>query len=246
VENLVESQLFGSTRGAFSGATQDRAGFVRSADQGCLFLDEIAELPLASQATLLRVLEEREVVPVGATRPIAVDIKVLAATHQDLEARVEDGRFRKDLFARINGFRVRLPCLSQRREDFGLLLQALLVKNEDAPPNVRFSTEATRAMLAHSWPLNVRELAHALGSAVLLSEDGMVELQHLPAEVRLRQSSRPPPLTEEQMLRREELVGLLEKHGGNVSAIARQLGKARMQVQRWLKRYDLDAESFRS
>lgn len=246
VENLVESQLFGSTRGAFSGATQDRLGFVRSADQGCLFLDEIAELPLASQATLLRVLEEREVVPVGATRPISVDIKVLAATHQDLEARVAEGRFRKDLFARISGFRVELPRLSERLEDFGLLLQALILRNQDAKPNLRFSTEAARALLGHSWPLNVRELSHVLGSAILLSQDGLVEVSHLPLDVQKRGSSRPPPLSEEQAMRREELVGLLEKHRGNVSAMARDLGKARMQIQRWLKRYDLDAESYRS
>jgi sigma-54 dependent transcriptional regulator, acetoin dehydrogenase operon transcriptional activator AcoR len=247
VENLVESQLFGSTKGAFSGATQDRTGFVRSADQGCLFLDEIAELPLGSQATLLRVLEEHEVVAVGATRPIAVDIKVLAATHQNLDARVASGRFRKDLFARISGFRVRLPSLADRREDFGLLLQALLAKAESAPAELKLSSEAAKAMLAYPWPLNVRELSHALGSALLLCEEGLIELKHLPQELQQRPGSRPPPaLNEEQAMRREELIELLNRHQGNVSAIARELGKARMQVQRWLKRYDLDAESYRA
>jgi sigma-54 dependent transcriptional regulator, acetoin dehydrogenase operon transcriptional activator AcoR len=247
VENLVESQLFGSTKGAFSGATQDRTGFVRSADQGCLFLDEIAELPLASQATLLRVLEEHEVVPVGGTRPIPVDIKVLAATHQNLDARVASGRFRRDLFARISGFRVQLPSLGDRREDFGLLLQALLAKAEHVPAEPKFSSEAARAMLAYSWPLNVRELSHALGSALLLSDDGLVELRHLPQELHQRQGSKPPPpLSEEQAIQREELVLLLDRHKGNISAVARELGKARMQVQRWLKRYDLDAESYRA
>lgn len=246
VDNLIESQLFGSMRGAFSGATTDRVGFVRSADQGCLFLDEIAELPLASQATLLRVLEEHEVVPVGATRPIRVDVRVLAATHQDLDARVRDGSFRRDLFARLAGFRITLPPLRERLEDFGLLVSALLARSQEPALDVRFSPEAVRSLLAHSWPLNVRELAHAVTTASLLAGGSVIDRAHLPEQVLLREPlETAAELSAGDAARRAELLELLQKHQGNVSAIARDMGKARMQVQRWLKRFDLDAARFR-
>lgn len=248
VDNLVESQLFGSTKGAFSGATVDRVGFVRSADHGCLFLDEIAELPLASQATLLRVLEEHEVVPVGSTRPIEVDIRVLAATHQDLEARVREGRFRQDLFARLCGFRIALPPLRERREDFGLLVRALLLRSATGDGGqLHFTPEAVRALLAHSWPLNVRELAHTLATSLLLAKSGLVDVGDLPEAL-----TRPfdiadggRELSPEDLALRAELEERLRQHAGNVSAVARDMGKARMQIQRWLKRFDLDAERYR-
>lgn len=244
-ENLVESELFGATRGAFSGATHDRIGFVRSADKGTLFLDEIAELPLPSQATLLRVLQEHEVVPVGSTKPIPVDIQVLSATHQDLERRISAGQFRQDLFARVSGFKTRLPTLAERKEDLGVLIRSLLSKIEGGD-RVRFTSEAVRMLLLHTWPLNVRELGHMLQAAVLLSPDGLIDAQHLPTELgKLPASRPPPPLTSDQATQRDELIALLRRHEGNISAVARDLGKARMQVQRWLKRYDLDAESYR-
>jgi DNA-binding NtrC family response regulator len=246
VENLVESQLFGSTRGAFSGATVDRIGFVRSADHGCLFLDEIAELPLGSQAALLRVLEEREVVPVGGTKPVRVDIRVLAATHQDLDARVRDERFRRDLLARLSGFRIQLPPLRERLEDFGLLVRSLLQRSSDGSAPLHFTPEAVRALLTYSWSLNVRELAHTLTTAALLAKGGLVEVSDLPEPVRSGRALEPAPdLGASDVELRAQLVDLLAKHRGNVSAVARDMGKARMQIQRWLKRFRIDAEAYR-
>src|SRR5262249_52971384 len=125
-EHLVESELFGHKKGAFSGAIDDHVGLVRAAHGGTLLLDEIGDLPLASQAAFLRVLQEREVVPVGAARPIKVDVRLISATHRDLDELAKDGRFRPDLLARIGGFRLELPALRERREDLGLLVANLL------------------------------------------------------------------------------------------------------------------------
>ena len=137
---------------------EDRLGLVRSADHGTLFLDEIADLPLASQAALLRVLQEREVTPVGATHPIPVDLRVVAATHQDLAKRVAAGEFRRDLYARLSAFTVVVPPLCERCEDFGLLMAVLLPRVAADKPEIRLSCAAARAIIEHDWPLNVREL----------------------------------------------------------------------------------------
>ena len=256
---LVESELYGHRRGAFSGAEQDRPGLVRSADRGTLFLDEIADLPLASQAALLRVLQEREVTPVGATQPIPVDLEVVAATHHDLAERVERGAFRRDLYARLAGFTVRLPPLRERREDLGLLLAALLPRvargDEPAP---RLSCAAARALLEHDWPLNVRELESCLRVAAALARGGPIRLEHLPEAVRAPGGGAAPgrgagraddaaggPLSPADQALRDELCALLGEHRGNVSAVARATGKARVQIRRWLRRYGLDPEQFR-
>ncbi|MCA9637850.1 MAG: sigma 54-interacting transcriptional regulator, partial [Myxococcales bacterium] len=176
---LLESQLFGHVRGAFSGAIRDEPGFVRAADGGTLFLDEVAELPAPAQATLLRVLQQSEVVPVGATRPIRVDVRVLSATHQPLEAWMGDERFRRDLYARLAGFTHRLPPLRERLDDLGILLAALLSRRPDARP-IQLRPEVVQAFLDHAWPLNVRELEQALTAAVALSPDGVIRLEDLP------------------------------------------------------------------
>lgn len=245
-ENLVESELFGSVKGAFSGASQTRLGLVRSANDGCLFLDEIADLPLNSQAALLRVLQEHEVTPVGATRPYPVQLRVVSATHQDLGRAVAEGRFRHDLFARIAGFRTRLPALRERTEDLGLLVSQLIPRTCPHPDRVRLAPDAVRALFAHDWPLNVRELKNALGTAALLAGDGPIQREHLPESVTSSvKTPRPRTLSDEQERHRTELVQVLRKHGGNVSAVARELGKARTQIQRWMKRYDLRSEEFR-
>jgi len=145
VESLVQSELFGYRRGAFSGATEDRPGVIRTANAGTLFLDEIGDMPSSSQAVLLRVLQEREVKPLGATEPIAVDIRVMSATHCDLEGLIAAGDFRADLYARLSGFEFRLPPLGERREDIGLLTARLL---ERAVPGVQLelSPDAARAL----------------------------------------------------------------------------------------------------
>ncbi|MDI1476721.1 sigma 54-interacting transcriptional regulator [Polyangium sp. y55x31] len=242
-KDLVEAELFGHKKGAFSGATEDRLGLVRSADRGTLFLDEIGDLPAPAQAALLRTLQEREVRPIGGTRSLAVDLRVIAATHRSLERMVAAGSFRADLWNRLAGHKVELPPLRARREDLGLLAGVILAR---LPPEhaarIRIHPRAARAMLRHDWPGNVRELEKCLGTAVVLAgEDGQVELEHLPAAVQRALEG----LSAEDAARRDELVARLDEHGGNITAVAKAMGKARMQVQRWLKRYGIDAERFR-
>jgi DNA-binding NtrC family response regulator len=249
-ENLIMSELFGSRRGAFSGAVDDRPGLVRAADGGTLFLDEVAELPLSAQASLLRVLQEGEVLAIGATRPLPVDVRVVAATHRDLVRMVAQRQFRDDLLARLSGFVVRLPSLRKRREDLGLLLAQLLGRacGERVP---QLSNEAARALLLYGWPLNVRELDQTLRAAVVLAEE-RIELAHLPAPIRavLRASvaaaavEAPVRPARAPKIAQEELAELLRRHGGNISAVARELERDRVQVRRWIKHYGLDVSRF--
>lgn len=248
-ETLVEAHLFGHARGAFSGATEARRGWLRAADGGTLLLDEIGDLPLASQAALLRVLQEGEVVPVGETAPIAVDLRVITATHHDLEAAVEAGAFRADLYARLSGLRVDLVPLRDRLDDMGILVAALLRRLAgDNADGIHISRDAALALLRYDWPLNVRELEKALKTALALADD-TIELSHLPPPVREPRADGAPAaaeLTPEQQAERTLLIELLQKHSGNVSATAREVGKARLQVHRLLKRYRIDAAEFRS
>jgi len=181
--SLVEAELFGHRRGAFTGAVGERLGLVRSAHGGTLFLDEVGELPMSSQAAFLRVLQEREVVPVGADHPIAVDIRLCAATLRDLEELVSSGGFRRDLFARLFGHTVVLPPLRARRVDLGLLARRMLAAIAGGR-EVRFAPVALRAMLRHDWPLNIRELEKVLVTAVALASDGVIEAAHLPTALR--------------------------------------------------------------
>jgi len=240
--SLVESELFGVRKGAFSGAVEDRPGLIRRADRGTLFLDEVGDLAPASQAALLRVLQEREVLPLGGTRPIAVDFRVVAATLHDLDAMAACGRFRVDLLARLAGFRIDLPAMRDRPEDLGILVGAIL--RELAPDRrLQFSIEASRAIARHDWPHNVRELEKCLEAAIAMAPADTIELEHLPPTVRVRPAS---TLTPDQQARRDELIGLLQRHHGNISAIARELGKARMQIQRWIQRYRIDADQYRT
>jgi len=180
-EGLVESQLFGHRKGAFSGATADQLGLVRSADGGTLFLDEIGDLPLPAQAAILRVLQEGEVLPVGGTRPAQVAVRVVAATHRDVDAMTASGAFREDLLGRLAGFRATLPPLRERREDLGILLAALLRKHAGADvEKVSFTPETARELYRHRWPLNVRELDNCIQRAVALCEGGRITLADLP------------------------------------------------------------------
>ena len=249
--DLVEAELFGHRKGAFSGATDDQPGLVRSAAGGTLLLDEIGDLPPASQAAFLRVLQEHEVRPVGSTRALRVDLRVVAATHRSLERMVEAGDFRADLLARLSGHRIGLPALSDRREDFGLLLTALITRADPRlASRLRIQPLAARALLRYSWPANVRELEKCVATAVLLAHrSGRIELEHLPEPLRHpAEASSREPLEDRSGVdgaRREQLVSLMREHSGNVTAVARAMGKARMQIQRWMKRYAIDARSFR-
>lgn len=241
---LLESELFGSKRGAFSGAQADREGLVRHADGGTLFLDEIAELPEESQVALLRVLQEGEVRPVGASDAMRVDLRVLAATHQDLEARIAEGRFRKDLYARLIGYVVTLPPLRARREDIGTLIATFLGRAGEASASITLHRQAARALMEYAYPLNIRELEQAIRTAVALSDRGEIRIEHLPDAIRSYRPGEPNVPPDEQQLQ-DQITELLRLHRGNVTAVARKLGKAPVQIRRWCRRYNIHIASFR-
>ena len=250
---LVESQLFGHVKGAFSGAARDALGFVRAAHGGTLFLDEIGDLPPGAQVALLRVLQEGEVVPIGAMRPVAVDVRVIAATHRPVERMLEQGDFRRDLFARLQGFVHRLLPLGERREDVGLLVAEQLQRL--APTStVRLSPEVALALVRYAWPHNVRELVHVLNHALALGQGlEVLELAQLPAPVAAagQMAPAPPvaadgePLAPSDALLRAELLDCLARYQGNVAAVARAMNKAPMQIYRWMNRLGLDPRNFR-
>lgn len=246
---LVESQLFGHLRGAFSGAVKDELGFVRAADGGTLFLDEIADLSGSSQAALLRVLQEKEVVPLGATRPIPVDVRIVAATHAHLDELVSTGGFRDDLLARLGAFVFRMPPLRERREDLGLIIAAILRRVAEARASkLTIDPAAGTALLAYDWPHNVRELEHTLSVALALTGDDLLGIAQLPpavATATFERAGREAVVDEEGAALRQELVAALAKHEGNVSAAAREMGRARPLLHRWIHRFHLDPNVFR-
>jgi transcriptional regulator with AAA-type ATPase domain len=233
---LIESELFGARKGAYTGASADRTGAVVEAHKGTLFLDEIAELPEPSQAALLRVLQDGEVVALGGTRSVRVDVRVVAATHQNLMDRVAARRFRNDLYARVRGHVMTLRPLRKRREDLGLLLAELLRRVAgDRAADITIAPAAARAILMHDWPHNVRELEHVAARAVALLDDGRLRLEHLPDDIaeRARTGSR-------RNHERTRLVQLVRRHTGNLSAVARDLATSRAQVHRLLRRQGID------
>jgi len=244
--NLIESELFGHRRGAFSGASEERDGLVRRASGGTLFLDEIAELPEESQVALLRVLQEGEVRPIGASDPVKVDIRVVAATHQDIPARIVDGRFRQDLYARLAGFEMVLPPLRDRREDLGTLIASILPRLSQQPERITLHRAAARALLRYGWPLNIRELEQAIRSAVALADTGEIRLEHLAEAIRSYVAPTPSSMRPEDRVLRERVIDLLRAYGGNVSAVARSMGKAPIQIRRWCSRMQIDLAQFRT
>jgi DNA-binding NtrC family response regulator len=252
--SLVESELFGHKKGAFTGAANDQVGLVRSAHGGTLFLDEIGDLPLPSQAALLRVLQEREVTPVGGRKAESVDIRVISATNRDIPDLVARKEFRPDLWARLCGFVVWLPPLRERKEDLGILLGAVLSRM--APGRAEGLTlhpDAARALLASNFALNVRELEHMIRAGLALTSGNNLQL---PAPRDLPRAGgslisggdsseefrRQPDLHER---RRMELVALLKEHQGNVTKVAESLGKQRTLVHRWMAQYGIDADRYR-
>ena len=259
-QTLLESELFGYKRGAFSGADRDKAGLVRAAHGGTLFLDEIGDMPLEAQAKLLRVLQSREVMPIGATTPEAVDVRIVCATHRDLVAQQASGAFRGDLYARLNEFAVTLSPLRERKEDIFLLARAMLMRH--GREDVSMSFPFVLGLLHYDWPFNVRELEACMKRAIALASGDVLDAPELPEALRecmatygRREGSSPstPPPDRAPLAAREpkatpseeELRALLSAHQGNVAAVARSVGKERMQIHRWMKRYGIDVEGYR-
>jgi two-component system, NtrC family, response regulator AtoC len=256
---LVESELFGHGKGAFTGAAQAKAGLFEEANGGTLFLDEVGELPLSAQVKLLRVLQEREVRRVGETRPVPVDVRVVAATHRDLRAEATQGRFREDLFYRLNVFPVQLPPLRERKEDIPLLAAHLLEKHGKALGRTLegFTAEALRALVGYPWPGNVRELENAVMRAVAVAAGPSVTERDLPPEVRERQAGVLPGGAAAQLpyrealdlardrFSREYLTALLKDFEGNVTRAAERAGIERESLHRLLKRYGIRSDDFK-
>ena len=236
---LVESTLFGHRKGAFTGAVDDRPGAVASAEGGTLLLDEIGDLPLPQQAALLRVVQEREVVPLGDSRARKVDVRFIAATHHDLDALVQRERFRGDLLARLAGVRITLPPLREHIEDLGILVADILVSARARTKAL--ARDAAWAMCRHTWPFNIRELDQALRAALALAPSGKIELAHLPETLR----ALPPVVLDRDQARRDELVACLREHHGNLAAVGRKLGTSRTQIHRLLERYGIDPGAYR-
>jgi DNA-binding NtrC family response regulator len=244
-ETLIESELFGYKRGAFTDARADRDGLFLEADQGTLFLDEIGELSPPLQAKLLRVLQEKELRPLGATRSEKVDVRVIAATNRDIEARLAEGLFREDLFYRLNVIRIALPSLRARPEDILPLADHFLEKalrgKEGAKPGA-FSQAASMALLAYHWPGNVRELENAIERAVALRDGPEIQVDDLPAQVRERKQTdilagalaRGLTLAD---LEREYIERVLSVEGGNKTRAAQRLGLDRKTLYRKLEEY---------
>lgn len=330
--SLLESELFGYKRGAFSGADRDKIGIIKAADHGTLFLDEIGDMPIDAQAKLLRVLQSREIIPIGATTPERVDVRIVCATHRNLAALQRDEKFRGDLFARLYEYSVTLPALRDRKEDIFALVRSMLFRQ--GRPNTVVSFPFMTGLLHYDWPFNVRELEAAIKRAVAVAEGDVLEAHHLPDAIKevmreygvhrvdtegalllgpaalvgvtqppidVRMQPRddlppsraasevseelsrgwsagatsspdlhqprfqtspppaPPPLAalgahaaqparvpgRFQAPTEEELRALMTLHRGNVAAVGREFGKERMQVHRWLRKYGIDAESYR-
>ncbi|MAE76772.1 MAG: hypothetical protein CMJ85_07895 [Planctomycetes bacterium] len=185
-ENMVESELFGHERGAFTGAEKRRDGMLRATGRGTVFLDEIGELPLALQAKLLRALEAREILPVGSDRPVSFEARIVCATHRDLKERIKDGRFREDLYYRLNVLHIHIPPLRERAEDIPPLVHHLLDRlcRRQGRSQPVVSKDAMRAFCSYAWPGNVRELSNVLERALIVVEDDRLDLPQLPAEFR--------------------------------------------------------------
>ena len=243
--NLADSALFGHKRGAFTGANDDRPGFIRRSASGTLFLDEGAELPAAVQSRLLRVLETKEIIPVGADRGQIVDFRLVAATHNTLAARIDAGDFRSDLHARLAQMTIELPPLAGRIEDLGILINDIL---DDT--SLQLDRAAAWALVRCTWPQNIRQLVNALNRAKALCDDGIITIRHLPPEVleappRDTASPQPMSLNDEEQDRLARLTAALRETQGNVSKTAELLGLSRNSTHRWLKRFQVDPEQYR-
>ncbi|MCL6693319.1 sigma-54 dependent transcriptional regulator [Pseudomonas sp. R3.Fl] len=243
-EHLIQSELFGHEKGAFTGAHQRKIGRFEQANGGTLFLDEIGDLPLELQANLLRVLQEKQIERVGGSQPIAVDVRVLAATHLDLENAIRTGGFREDLYYRLNVLQVSTLPLRERNGDLALLANhfAHLYSVETGRRPRRFSDDALAAMAEHAWPGNVRELANRVRRGLVLAEGRQIEARDLGLERQRGGSGKVPLVTLEEYklgAERQAMCDALARHGDNLSLAARMLGISRPTFYRLLHKHQL-------
>ncbi len=246
--DLVESELFGHTRGAFTGAIADRVGLFEYADGGTVFLDEIGDLDITTQAKLLRVLETGEFQQVGSPKTLKCDVRLICATHRDLEAMVKESKFREDLYYRLRGIEIRLPALRERREDISLLVEAFLDRftiQRDLPPFI-IDHEALELLLNHDWPGNVRQLLDTIESLVLLSDSHLINRQDVERQLRLKpqvetslENNRTPLAQRLRDYRRTCILEALAQANNNLSEAARILGVDRSNLRKDIKDLDI-------
>jgi DNA-binding NtrC family response regulator len=251
VPTLMESELFGYEKGAFTGAIKTKAGLFQAANGGTIFLDEIGELPLEMQAKLLRVLQEKEVRPVGSNDHVTVDVRVIAATNRDLEAAYRDGTFRKDLYFRLNVVTVHLPALRDRRSDIPMLVHHFL--DRYAPgANLQVTAAAMKSLLHYDWPGNVRELENCVARAVTLGDHQIIDVNDLPPAIRTEQPSAAALSPQDSAslsttalaeMERMTILRVFEQANGDKALAGKMLGISRATLYRKLKRYNIPVKA---
>jgi two-component system, NtrC family, response regulator HydG len=254
-ESLLESELFGHAKGAFTGATRDRIGRFEQADGGTIFLDEIGEISPYIQVKLLRVLQQKEIERVGESRKRKIDIRIITATNRDLKSLVDTGRFREDLYYRLKVFPIFLPPLRDRKEDIPLLVNHLIkINNENKTNKVKgIAKPALKTFMDYSWPGNIRELANAIEHAFVLCSDRQIDMDDLPLEIREPEMA-PLPFKKEQptenrkqekscpVLTRESLIDLLHDSNWNKAEVARRVGLSRASIWKYMKKWDIPTQ----
>lgn len=257
-ENLLESELFGHVKGAYTGADQKRVGRFEAAHEGTIFLDEIGDIPLSVQVKLLRVLEEKMIQRVGENRSVPVDVRIITATNKNLEDMIRRGRFREDLFFRINVFPVHCPPLRERQDDIPLIVQHFVDMNakKTAKNILGFTPEAMNLMVAYPWPGNIRELRNVVEYAFVLANRTSIGPEHLPEKMTgapvftspvadaHQADFFPPPHV--RMSRKDKLIRALTDHGGNQTQAARHLNVSRVTVWKQIKKYNIDISKFKT
>ena len=247
-EGLIESELFGHRKGSFTGATQDRRGLFQAAEGGTLFLDEIGDMPVAPQVKLLRALEERVVRPVGSNDAVAVDVRIISATHRRLEERIAAGEFREDLYYRLNVVKLTVPALVERREDIPLLANHFLERlvARYGRRRLGFSPEAMELLVSASWPGNVRQLLNVVEQSVALTATDVVPASLVRQAIDSRDSTLTPLDEARRAFERDYLVRILKITSGNVTQAARLAGRNRTEFYRLLERHALEPAMFKS
>jgi DNA-binding NtrC family response regulator len=243
-EQLLESELFGHVKGSFTGAIRDKDGMFKVAQGGTFFLDEVGETSLSIQVKLLRVLQEREIIPVGATTPEKVNVRIIAATNKDLEKEVARGTFRQDLFYRLNVIPMRIPALRERRDDIPLLIDHFLLKRGFEKGRERMTKKAMEALLTYHWPGNVRELENVLERLMILHGSGKIDFDALPEKIQLGEpktlvSEAPPATPTMELIEKAYIKWVLESTEGNKARAAEILGIDTSTLYRKIDRYGL-------
>jgi DNA-binding NtrC family response regulator len=243
--DLLESNLFGHVKGSFTGAVRDSAGLFQVAEGGTFFLDEIADMPHATQVKLLRALQEREIIPVGGTQTVKIDCRLVAATNADLEREVAEGRFRADLFYRLNVIPIKLPPLRQRRDDIPLLVDHFLRRHTQNGPEKAISKDSLEVLMKYDWPGNVRELENVMERVLILDDSGVIEPGDLPDNIRYGHQQRgslvidSPTMTLEE-LEREYILKVLQHTSGQKKRASEILGINASTLYRKLIAYGLE------